>query len=125
MSSMPFGSIGYFAMMLASRTPFFLVLVVGLWLWLVHPRRGTPGMNMLGMGIAAELVLSMLSPVVSIVMSRILASSAMAGGNQMVAYTLVQGFVFSLLAAVPMGMILYGAFTIARERGEEEDNDQP
>lgn len=122
MSSMPFGSVGYFVMMLASRMPFFLVLVVGLWLWLIHPRRGTPGMNYLGMGIVAELLLSLLSPFVSILTSRMVATMGTTGGtSQIIGFTMVQGFVFSLLAAVPMGLILYGAFKIARERGEEDD----
>ena len=122
MSSMPFGSVGYFVMMLASRMPFFLVLVVGLWLWLIHPRRGTPGMNYLGMGIVAELLLSLLSPFVSILTSRMMATMGTTGGtSQIIGFTMVQGFVFSLLAAVPMGLILYGAFKIARERGEEDD----
>lgn len=121
MSSMPFGSVGYFVLMLASRMPYFLVLVVGLWLWLIHPRRGTRGMNLLGMGILVELLLSLLSPVLSMVMSQMLSSVGAGMASSAVGFVLVQGLVFSLLSAVPMGLILYGAFTIARERGEEDD----
>lgn len=121
MSSMPFGSVGYFVLMLASRMPYFLVLVAGLWLWLIHPRRGTRGMNILGMGIVAELLMSLFNPVLSVVMSRLLTTSGVGVASQLMWFTLVQGLVYSLLAAVPMGLILYGAFTIARERGEEDD----
>lgn len=106
---------------LAAQMPYFLVLIAGLYGWLTHSRRGTRGMNLLGLGILAEIGMYLFSPLLSIGLSQLFYGSAPVGASvDPYVIILAQGLLFSLLNSVAIALILWGAFTIARERQEEE-----
>lgn len=104
---------------LVGRAPYMAVLLIGLWCWIIHPRRWTRGMNYFGIGIIAEL----LSSVFSGFLSMLLSWGLNAGGPLRVdssVIILAHSLIYSLIASVPMGLLLYGGFELARERYEED-----
>lgn len=101
------------------RAPYVAVLLVALYFWIIHPRRWTRGMNVFGIGIIGELLLTVISPFISMVLSWGLNASGPSTIDSSI-IILTHMLVYSLMAAVPLGFLLYGGFELARERYEDD-----
>jgi hypothetical protein len=107
-----------FVASIIGRAPYVAVLIIALYFWLVHPRRWTRGMNLFGIGIIGSLLLTLISPAISMLFSR--GFSASGGSMNPAILILGQLMIQSLMAAVPLGFLLYGGFELARERDEDD-----
>ncbi len=108
----------YFASIIG-RAPYLAVLLIALWFWIIHPRRWTRGMNYFGIGIIAELLNTVFAGFISVVLSWGLNAGGPSGIDSTI-IILIHSLIYSLIAAVPMGFLLYGGFELARERYEED-----
>ena len=113
------GILNPFVAMVIGRSPYVAVLIVALYFWLVHPLRWTRGMKLFGIGIISELLLSLLTPLISTFLSWRLNS----GGGSTIdpsIQILVQMMIFSVMTAIPLVFLLLGGFELARERNDDE-----
>lgn len=113
------GILNPFVAMVIGRSPYVAVLIVALYFWLVHPLRWTRGMKLFGIGIISELLLSLLTPLISTFLSWRLNSGGGATIDPSI-QILVQMMIFSVMAAIPLVFLLLGGFELARERNDDE-----
>ena len=103
-------------MNLASSAPRMLLMLISLGFWLAYPGRRSRGMRLLGVGLVSDLTMVTAMPILLVIVLQSPAVMASIGGGprwiNMVAVS------FSALGSIPLAVIVYASFLLAREAEE-------
>ncbi len=108
------------AMNLASSAPRILMMLISLSFWLAYPGRRSRGMRLLGVGLLSDLTMVTAMPILLvIVLQSPVVMASMGGGPRWINLLTVS---FSALGSIPLAVIVYAAFLLAREAEEMSES---
>lgn len=105
---------------LASSAPRILLMLVSLGFWLAYPGQRGRGMRLLGVGLLSDLIVITAMPILLvIVLQSPMVMAVVGGGPRWINLLTVS---FCTLGSIPLAVIVYAAFLLAREAEEMSDN---
>jgi hypothetical protein len=108
---------------IVGRAPYFLVIVVGLYLCLTHSRKDLRGLRLVKLGLVAEIVVGVISIGMTFGFSHLLNAMSSRGVQSMALASLIWTLLQSIMGAIPWCLMIAGTLSLANELMEVELDD--